>query len=313
MDLKDLHAAQAARWRAADPLLPSPMTPRAGAVTTLDGAAVARHSEIGPDVLAASWSALRQFRMNALVAGPSPAAALGRLLDLWDAGIATHCAPDDDDSAAEVLWPSRDTAPVLAFTRRGFMPSGCVAVRRTGGAQPGTARGVSIRPLTGSDVAVAAALHLELIRYDAQFGKLTARASTAARIVENTQARADLAEPTAWLAERDGRAVGLVVVDLPAGSGWVAALCGRGPVGYLATAVVDPAERGQGVGRALDAHADAVLQAAGATVTLLHHVLPNPLSTPFWNRAGYRPLWTIWQRRPAIRTGPSVPPPTVHP
>ena len=25
----------------------------------------------------------------------------------------------------------------------------------------------------------------------------------------------------------------------------------------------------------------------------------NPLSAPFWNRMGYRPLWTGWEVRPA--------------
>ncbi|QYC38764.1 hypothetical protein Nocox_05685 [Nonomuraea coxensis DSM 45129] len=29
---------------------------------------------------------------------------------------------------------------------------------------------------------------------------------------------------------------------------------------------------------------------------LLHHALPNPLSTPFWSRRGYRPLYTQWVR-----------------
>jgi hypothetical protein len=33
-------------------------------------------------------------------------------------------------------------------------------------------------------------------------------------------------------------------------------------------------------------------------VTLLHHATMNPLSTPFWHRCGYRPLWTSWVARP---------------
>ena len=32
---------------------------------------------------------------------------------------------------------------------------------------------------------------------------------------------------------------------------------------------------------------------------LLHYAQLNPLSAPFWNRMGYRPLWTGWEVRPA--------------
>jgi hypothetical protein len=31
----------------------------------------------------------------------------------------------------------------------------------------------------------------------------------------------------------------------------------------------------------------------------LHYAQLNPLSAPFWNRMGYRPLWTGWEVRPA--------------
>jgi GNAT superfamily N-acetyltransferase len=63
---------------------------------------------------------------------------------------------------------------------------------------------------------------------------------------------------------------------------------------------VDPAVRGGGIGAALHAAADAALVSAGAEITLLHHAVPNPLSTPFWYGQGYRPLWTSWLRRPAL-------------
>jgi hypothetical protein len=32
---------------------------------------------------------------------------------------------------------------------------------------------------------------------------------------------------------------------------------------------------------------------------LLHYAQVNPVSAPFWSRMGYRPLWTIWEARPA--------------
>jgi hypothetical protein len=43
----------------------------------------------------------------------------------------------------------------------------------------------------------------------------------------------------------------------------------------------------------------AVLDARGMDTTLLHYAQLNPLSAPFWNRMGYRPLWTGWEVRPA--------------
>ena len=42
----------------------------------------------------------------------------------------------------------------------------------------------------------------------------------------------------------------------------------------------------------------AVLDARGVDTTLLHYAQLNPLSAPFWNRMGYRPLWTGWEVRP---------------
>jgi len=40
------------------------------------------------------------------------------------------------------------------------------------------------------------------------------------------------------------------------------------------------------------------LHRAGVTGTYLYYNPPNPLSSVFWPRQGYRPLWTIWETRP---------------
>jgi methyl-accepting chemotaxis protein len=58
-------------------------------------------------------------------------------------------------------------------------------------------------------------------------------------------------------------------------------------------------ERGGGIGTRLAALVHREIEAAGVVATLLHHALPNPLSTPFWSMQGYRPLWTAWEARPA--------------
>jgi hypothetical protein len=46
-------------------------------------------------------------------------------------------------------------------------------------------------------------------------------------------------------------------------------------------------------------HVHAVLDSRGVQTTLLHYAQMNPLSVPFWNGMGYRPLWTGWEVRPA--------------
>jgi hypothetical protein len=38
----------------------------------------------------------------------------------------------------------------------------------------------------------------------------------------------------------------------------------------------------------------------GATGTYLYYNPPNPLASVFWHRQEYRPLWTIWEIRPAF-------------
>jgi len=236
-------------------------------------------------------------RLDALVAGDDPAAALGALLDAVAAGFGPS---GDEDSAAEVLWPSRDTTPVLALARRGFGTATVIAVRRTGGADAPAPPGVRIRPVEPTDVDAATRMHLGIVRFDAQFGAVGERPSTEGLMRAELERRAAAPEPTAWIAERDGRPVGLCEVDPPDQAGWIAPLCAAGPVGYLSSMFIDPAVRGGGLGAALHARADAALHAAGAVRTLLHHSPPNPLSTPFWYGRGYRPLWTSWRRRPAL-------------
>ena len=85
----------------------------------------------------------------------------------------------------------------------------------------------------------------------------------------------------------------------PRHSGWIAGMTRPGVTVYLQTMFVRPGVRGSGVGAALVRHVHGVLDARGVQTTLLHYALMNPLSAPFWNRMGYRPLWTGWEVRPA--------------
>lgn len=299
MDVDELHAAQATRWRSVDPLLPAPGPPQPDPLTVPGGAGWVQRTVLDPAAVSATWTALHNHVLTAHVAGPDPAAALGALIDRWERlGLGP---PDDQESVAEVVWPSRDVEPVLALARHGFAPAVAVAVGRTGRARAPHVPGLEVRPVTAADVDTAAAFALEIVRYDARFGALSERASTPARLVEGFAATVLRDRPTTWLAVLDGRPVGMCSVDPPEHAIGTRALCAAAAVGYLGSMFVDPAARGTGIGSVLHAHGDATLKAAGAEVTLLHHAVPNPRSTPFWYRQGYRPLWTHWQRRPAVR------------
>ena len=102
-----------------------------------------------------------------------------------------------------------------------------------------------------------------------------------------------------WLAEWDGRVVGLIAAEPPPEAGWIAPAFAISPIAYIECLGVDPAARGRGVGTALLATAHHALDAVGVAGTVLHHAAPNPRSTPFYYRHGYRPAYTIWEVRPA--------------
>ncbi|GLZ40003.1 GNAT family N-acetyltransferase [Actinokineospora sp. NBRC 105648] len=304
MQPEEIAEEHAARLLALDPLLPAPPPLAPGAGTPLSvpgGAAVAWYQELAVGTAARTWEPSRKHNLEVRLAGAHQASSLGALLDQWFDLVYSSVEPGDTDCAAVVELPSRDTEAVLALVRRGFSPVSVIAVRRAGRPGPAGDSGARIRAATAADLDAALALNLEVVAYDAPFGKITPREDTAEALRNQLVYLLGLAEPVVWVAERDGRAVGLVHVQLPPTSSWAQRYTAADGVGYLACLGVTASERGSGVGSALAAHAHAVFDAAGLPVTLLHHALPNPRSTPFWYAHGYRPLWTTWLRRPVRR------------
>jgi GNAT superfamily N-acetyltransferase len=176
-----------------------------------------------------------------------------------------------------------------------------LAARPAGRPAPDRSAAVRIRPLTADDLDDAVELHLEETRWGERFGGAALRpgAAVAARqVYAEALARA---EPWVWMAELDGRPVGMVAITPPDRAGWVRPLTSASGPAYVSKMVAVPDLRGAGVGAALIAHAHAVLDRAGVAVTLLHYNAYNPLSVPFWHRSGYRPLWTNWERSPVSR------------
>lgn len=310
----------ARRWRAIDPLLPPspPAPPHCGAPLLVGGpgataaAGSCEHWTGAPGSLELSWGAARRFTLSAVVADPDVGGGLGRLLGLWHDHLAGLPGTGDEDTAAVVNWPSRDVDGVAALQRHGLGPLEVLAARtapRRGRAGPqsvirndrvlragGQPR---IRRAGLADAEAVARLGVEIIRFDSRFGAVNERPGTLGALRREAAGLLAGPEPWTWLAERDGEAVAMLAAQRPEAAGWIAPLTGLAPAAYLMLMFVQPGQRGSGVGSALVEEFHRAADAAGVAVTLLHYEQLNPLSVPFWNRHGYRPLWTTWQATPA--------------
>ena len=188
-----------------------------------------------------------------------------------------------------------------ALLRHGLQPITVIAARPAGHptVTEGAASGLVVHLAGPGDLDLVTEMAMGVVQYDAQFGGAIPRPATKALVRAETQAA--LAEHPAWiwLAEQDGRPVGLAVVEPPQNATWIAGMTRPGATAYLQFMFVRPDERGRGIGAALVRHVHGELDTRGIDVALLIHGQLNPLSAPFWHRMGYRPLWTNWEARPA--------------
>jgi len=318
----DINRAVGRRWQAQDPWLPpraelpegcaAPFV-AAGSNGRPAGLAVCRHEHVPDGTLNQTWGTAGRFSLILRVRGPDTTAAVDDLLGQWRDHLADLPEAAARDTAAMVSWPSRDVTGVSALLRHGMQPLTVIAIRTAGNHSAGNASagdtsagspsagnaGLVIREAGPEDLDVVTEFELGVIRYDALFGAAIIRPATEALVRAETHASLGARPAWAWLAEQDGRPVGLVHVQPPGQAGWIAGMARGGVTAYLQTMFVRPGVRGAGVGAALVRHAHAVLDARGVQTTLLHYAQVNPLSAPFWNRMGYRPLWTGWEVRPA--------------
>lgn len=94
----------------------------------------------------------------------------------------------------------------------------------------------------------------------------------------------DRPEMLVLVAEREGQAVGYVYAGVE-GNDYMAL---RGPAGVIQDLVVDPANRRQGVGRALLDAALEILRERGAPRALLSTAEKNQVAQAMFERAGFR-------------------------
>jgi GNAT superfamily N-acetyltransferase len=305
---RSLRDAQAARFAGLDPLLPRAAADPDGEVLTAavpSGrrvAGVLDRSVHGIGSPTSLWSTRDRWELFPLV-GDEPGPGLDALLRAWRQRM-DQVEPPDLDSACLVTWPSRDVEGSRALLAHGFQPLSVLAVRQPRDPVPGELPkpppGLVVRRATERDLDVAVSLGLAELAYSAMVGNTIVRPD-AADIKRNTLGYRIAHEDTVWLTELDGVAVGLAecwLTDAASNAGR------RFPVppgrwGYVNLVSVLPGARGSGVGQAMMAWAHRELHRAGAVGTYLYYNPPNPLSSVFWPRQGYRPLWTNWEIRPA--------------
>jgi len=271
-----------------------------------DGGVVAagtcEHWAPAPGSLDVIEGAALRFRLTPYISAPDALASLDTLLSRWRDHLAAVPEAVGNDTAAVISWPSRDVTGVRALVAHGLVPLGVIAARPAS-RRPATIAdcppGVRIRRADPADLDVATQMSLEVIRFDAHFAGVVERPGAAQALRAELAGLLDGHEPWAWLAERDGDPVGLLVAERPQVAGWIAPRTGRSPVAYLLVLYVAPAERGTGVGTALTEHLHRAAAAAGVSVVLLEYAQVNPLAVPFWGQQGYRPLWATWEARPA--------------
>jgi GNAT superfamily N-acetyltransferase len=309
--VRDINRSVARRWQAIDPLLPDPSALPAGcgeplvvndAKNRVTGLGVCVHQQIPADSLNQTWGPSGRFTLVPRLTGQDIFAETDQLLTQWRDHLGGTGPARGTDTGASVIWPSNDITGVRALLKHGLQPLTVIAARTKPNVPPIPPRGafgVTIRTAGPQDEEAVLDLELRLIKFDMNFGGPVWRKGT------QDMVRADIRDSLrrqahwTWLAERHGQAIGLLVAQPPRESGWIAGMTSRAPASYLQTMYVDAGERGTGVGSALVKTLHAQLDAQDVAVTLLHHAQVNPLSGPFWNRMGYRPLWTSWEARPA--------------
>ncbi|GAA3048563.1 GNAT family N-acetyltransferase [Actinokineospora globicatena] len=295
--------AQTARFSTLDPLLPAAVAPPPGDLITAalrDGERVAgmiTKTTLDPGSPQTLWSAGHVWELHPMV-GSTGGAGVDALLRRWPS-IVANLSPGPD-SACLVTWPSRDVTATAALLAHGFVPLAVLAVRTGGPAPAGDDPTAVVRRATLGDLDALVISAMAEVEYSTLVGGAVLRAG-ASNIKRETLRRHLAQGDPVWIAEVDGIAVGHVEgwhTESVPGS-WAETRVRHGRWGYVNCLSVLPHARGTGVGRALMDVAHAELLKPDAVGSFLYYNPPNPVSPVFWARQGYRPLWTVWETRPA--------------
>lgn len=306
---QELMDAQCSRLTKVDPELPSsyPLPQGEPIMARVAGgqpvAGLITHANHPPLSQQSLWSAADTYELFPLI-GNHPQEGMDALLHAWRARLAEQGAPSTDSSCV-ITWPSRDVQAARTFLNHGLVPLSCMAFRSSA---PNTDTdlpdSVTIRRAGLADLDAVVELTLAELEYAALVGASILRPD-AARMKRMTAhvrlyaADKPEADPV-WLAEQDGVAIAL------AECGWVdtntqpiVQRLKPGRWAYVNCVSVHENARASGIGRQLMALAHNEFAHAGVLGSFLYYNPANPLSSVFWPRQGYRPLWTTWEVRPA--------------
>ncbi|WP_235022579.1 GNAT family N-acetyltransferase [Amycolatopsis alkalitolerans] len=297
-----LRTAQRDRFAAADPLVPTPPPPPDGEVVTAATASgeqvagVLQTKTHAPGTLDLLWSAQRVWQLFPYP-GETGTEGMDALLRAWRRRM--DAESPGPDSACTVTWPSRDAPAIHAFLRHGMVPVSVLALRTGPPPAEIPPEEVTVRLARPEDFEEVLALTKATFDYTAL---VTSHHRPDAAELMAPQLRRNLAAGAPiWLAETGGVATAVADcgwVDSAPGT-WAAELLPKGHWGYVNNVATRPGSRGNGIGRALMSTVHRDFARRGATGTYLYYNPTNPLSSVFWPRQGYRPLWTFWEVRPA--------------
>jgi ribosomal protein S18 acetylase RimI-like enzyme len=148
-------------------------------------------------------------------------------------------------------------------------------------------RGITIRPATPADMPAAGRLGAMLMRLHHEFDPqrfIAAQERTPEMYARYLRAQLDAPDVVILVAERDGDVLAYTYAGLE-GYDYMAL---RGPAGALYDIVVDPAHRGNGIGKALLDATLAALEAKGAPRVVLSTAEQNEAAQRLFMRAGFR-------------------------
>ncbi|MER5394151.1 GNAT family N-acetyltransferase [Saccharopolyspora sp. NPDC002686] len=302
---QELLRTQCARFAALDPQLPDgypvpqgePLVARTAGGDAVAGI-IARTSN-PPGSMQSLWQPSSVFELFPLI-GEHSRGGMEALLAAWREWLVAQGAPERD-STCLVTWPSRDVLAAKALLDGGFTPLSCLAVRPpTPPCEFTELSGtVTVRRAGPADLDAVVELTLLELEYAALVGSSTYRPDAPQLKRTAAHVRLHSSDPV-WLAERGGTPVAV------AECGWVDAdrpSAGHrlrpGTWAYVNCVSVREQDRGTGVGQQLMTAVHEEFVRAGVIGSFLYYNPPNPLSSVFWPRQGYRPLWTMWEVRPA--------------
>lgn len=308
--MEHLADAQARRWAELDPALPVPGALADPPITARlpDGEGVqcgVYRAVYDANTVQSLWMPRVVWEATPLL-GDMGVAGMAAALDGLRRWFDTEVAADEfggADTAVELYWPSRDVDVAPALFQHGFVPMSVLAVRSHGAscaAVSGAGSGVVVRRATLSDLDELVALQHEELRYSLRVIGGTMR-DNATELITTNMRRSVHFSGRVLLAESGGVAVGAADCGLAraADGTWIQRRLPAGQWGYIGTLSVSSDARGTGVGGALAEAAHQMLDVDAERGTFLFYDLANPLSTVFWPRKGYRPLWTKWVCKPA--------------